>query len=130
MPVSQVTNEYMRRLPAALRPNPWNIDEHIMALSAKGWSVTDIVQATMADGPRQAGHVVAFLRRVQDQPAPMGTIDNQPKTHRYCGLPHHDPKCQICYCNGSEQHMAPVGIPDHVREQLSLIRGFGVIPND
>ena len=130
MPVSQITNEYMRRLPAALRPNPWNIDEEVMALAAKGWSVSDLIAATLADNPRAAGHVVAFLRKVQDQPAPAGPVNDTAKTHRYCGLPHHDPKCQVCWCNGKEEHLVPVLMPDEVRQVMFTLKGFGVIPND
>lgn len=83
-----------------------------MELSTNGWSVTDLIQATLADGARQPGHVVAFLRRAKEQPAPMKPFDDRPKTHRICTAPQHEPGCQVCYCNGSEQHMVPVPMPE------------------
>lgn len=131
MPVSQVTNEFMRRLPAGLRPNPWNIDEEVMAAAAKGWSITDLAQAVMADNPRQPGHVVAFLRRVQDQPAPMGPLDSKPVGHHMCTSPQHPENCQICWCHGREQHMIPIPMPPDIKTQLQeTFRGFGRVPND
>jgi len=70
MPIHATTNEVMRQLPTHLRPKPLNIDDPLEQLADKGWSPRDIVQATLADNPKQPGHVVSFLRTLIHQPAP------------------------------------------------------------
>ena len=76
MPLATITNEVMRHLPAALRPNPHNLDEHVMQLATDGWTATDIVDAVIADRPREPGHVVAQIRRLTNQPAPHQPTSN------------------------------------------------------
>jgi hypothetical protein len=108
MAVTDMTNEFMRRLPAALRPNPWNIDDTIIMLSGKGWSVGDMFAATMAGNPREAGHVVAGLRRLIEQPAPAkGT--GWKFGHFVCENPAHVPGCEVCRC-----------VPGHVVHQVNV----------
>lgn len=70
MPQDAYTTEVMKLLPAALRPNPYNLAETAMKAAAKGWSARDLVAAIMADKPREAGHVIAAARRIADTPAP------------------------------------------------------------
>lgn len=70
MTLNTHTTEVMKLLPAALRPNPYNIEETIMNAVSAGWTTGDLVAAVMADKPREAGHTVAALRRVANTPPP------------------------------------------------------------
>ena len=125
MPVGPHTNEFMRRLPAALRPNPWNIEDEIMNLVGKAWSVSDIVAAVMADKPMQAGHVVAQLRRMKDQPAPAGAASEWKYGHGVCTM--HD-GCELCRCTrGSTIHHVAVPPPEAWVEGRVSVWGMGRI---
>ena len=42
--VSPVTTSFMRALPAALRPNPYNIDESVMLAVGNGWDIHDLAR--------------------------------------------------------------------------------------
>jgi len=49
MPVSSVTNDYMRALPATLRPNPYTIDECVMEAVQNGWETDALAKACYAN---------------------------------------------------------------------------------
>ena len=117
MPTQTITNEVMRQLPAALRPNPHNLEEPVMQLATDGWTPSDIIDAVMADNPRQPGHVIAHVRRLTNQPAPATPTPTTPTGHRPC-TEHGDP-CELCYCHGlPPRHHTTVPIPDHIKAQL------------
>jgi len=127
MSLTPQTNEFMRHLPAALRPNPWNIEESIMALVLKGWSIADIFAAVMADRPKEPGHVVAQLRRLVEQPAPSQGATHWKYGHLHCGA--HD-GCEECYCTpGNIHHHVAIPMPKIVRDKFTeLVRTFGKMP--
>ena len=117
MPVTDMTNELMRQLPAALRPNPWNIDEEIMNLTSKGWTVRDMFAATMASNPREPGHVVAQIRRMVEQPAP-AKKDEWKFGHTPCNNPMHV-NCEICRCHrGFANHHQSVPASPEIKAML------------
>lgn len=130
MPLDPLTTEVMRRLPAALRPNPWNLEEAVMTLVSRGWVPADIFSAIMADKPREPGHVIAAARRLSDQPAP-ATGEGWKYGHELCTNPTHD-NCQICRCHhGIVSHITPVPMPAWFREQWTkLFAGWGTIPSE
>ena len=131
MSVDPMTTEVMRRLPAGLRPNPYNLQEVVMGLSASGWLPADIFAAIMADRPQQPGHVIAAARRLATTPAPTSG-EGWAYGHDDCNNPTHSPTCQICRCHkGRIDHMVPVTMPDSVRAEFRRTIGrWAMIPND
>lgn len=130
MALDPMTNEVMRRLPAGLRPNPYNLQEVVMNLTSDGWDPSDIFAGIMADKPREPGHVIAAARRLRGTPAPssgQGWVFG----HTMCENPTHV-DCQICRCHrGVIQHMVPVSMPDWVRSRYrTSFAGFGEVPNE
>jgi hypothetical protein len=118
MAVQPMTNEFMRLLPAALRPNPWNIDDVMMGLASNGWVVRDVFAATMANKPMEPGHVVAQLRRMLEQPAPARS-DEWKFGHEKCNNPMHGPSCEICRCTkGTVKHHVPVPASPEIKLML------------
>lgn len=69
MSVSQYTNNFMRALPATLRPNPYNIDELVMEAVEKGWE-TDALAKSCYINERQPNpaFVVTNLRNLCKYP--------------------------------------------------------------
>lgn len=70
MPQPAVVVELMRRIPAPIRPNPHNIEEAILTASQAGWTMEDLASAVLADNCKQAGHVVAAIRRLSEEVPP------------------------------------------------------------
>ena len=130
MALDPMTTEVIRRLPAGLRPNPWNLQEPVMSLTAGGWLPQDIFSAIMADKPKEPGHVIAAARRLVTQPAPTSG-DGWAFGHTVCNNPTHPPTCQICRCHkGRADHMVPVPMPDNVRAEFRRTIGkWAVIPH-
>ena len=121
MPVTDMTNEYMRKLPAALRPNPWNLDDTIILLAGKGWNVADMFAATMAQKPMQPGHIVATMRNLLEQPAP-NSGKGWAYGHTPCENPTHQ-KCEICRCiPGKVVHQ--VNVPASEQTKMIIRRGM------
>lgn len=128
MPVQDITNELMRLLPSGLRPNPWNIDEEMMLLASKGWIVRDIFAATMASNPREAGHVVAQLRRMLEQPAP-AKKDEWKFGHEKCNNPMHGDMCEICRCHkGFINHHVRVPASPEIKQMLRQAMATTEVP--
>lgn len=99
MPIATVTSEVMKALPQALRPNPYNIDDQVMALISKGWTPGQIVEKCIRSGDRQPGHVVTTIRSLIDAPAPSDyTPRNQPQYLGHQPCEEHGEPCQLCYC--------------------------------
>ena len=76
MPTSSITNEVMKQLPSALRPNPYNIDDEILRLVDTGWQPHQIVEYVVRDGGRQPSHVVTTIRSMVHLPAPTDETSN------------------------------------------------------
>ncbi len=131
MPVDPLTTEVMRRLPAGLRPNPYNLEEVVMGLSAAGWLPGDIFAAIMADRPQQPGHVIAAARRLAATPAP-SSGEGWAYGHDPCNNPTHPEGCQICRCHkGRIDHLVPTLMPaEFKRTYARLFAGWGNVPDD
>ena len=100
MSVSGPTNEFMRALPANLRPSPYNIEEAVMEAMTNGWSVAALADACWENekNPTPA-FVVTNLRNLCKYP-PRRT---QRRTsweygHVRCGEVSHGPRCEVCRC--------------------------------
>lgn len=97
MPVSQVTNDVMKALPAALRPNPYSIDEEVMKAVANGWDTDSLAKAAYINerNPNPA-FVVTNIRRLSEYSPKQQTKRNAwDYGHIECGE-HYG--CEICRC--------------------------------
>jgi hypothetical protein len=110
----------MKRLPAALRPNPHAIDDHVMVAIEKGWTVTQLAEASYAkDRNPSPAFVVTNIRNLsQMSPVQTRAATTQELGHIKC---HEHPGCEICRCTGTPVHHEPTTMPDQIREQLSLL---------
>lgn len=110
MPLAIHTNEVMRALPEALRPNPWNLDDSVIEMIGNGWTSNEIAQAIIADKPREPGHVVSTIRRMKNWPSATTRRNtaNKWSPHAKCPDPSHDRTCELCYC-------IPGEVTHHVR---------------
>jgi hypothetical protein len=87
----------MRALPAALRPNPYAIDEEVMEAMANGWGIHDLAEAcyTKDRNPNPA-FVVTNLRNLCKHPP---TQTKRPGGWEYGHIPcDRHPNCEICRC--------------------------------
>jgi hypothetical protein len=90
----------------------------MMELATKGWIVRDVFAATMANNPREPGHVVAQLRRMLEQPAP-ARVDEWKFGHSKCDNPMHGDSCEVCRCNkGVVKHHVPVPANEQIKLML------------
>lgn len=107
MPVSQVTNDVMKALPAALRPNPYSIDEEVMNAVAKGWDTDALAKAAYINerNPNPA-FVVTNIRRLSEySPKQETKRTGWDYGHIEC-TEHYG--CQICRCiPGQVTHHVP-----------------------
>lgn len=117
--VSPVTNAFMKALPAALRPNPFNIDEDVMQAVQKGWTTDGLARACYEHerNPTPA-FVVTNLRNLckygpkQETQRKIWTFG-----HIACGEISHGPYCEICRCvPGETTHHVPAN-PDNAASQ-------------
>jgi len=110
MPVSPSTNNYMRALPATLRPNPYNIDELVMEAVENGWE-TDALAKACYINERQPNpaFVVTNLKNLCKYPPKQQTVRiGWSYGHIPCGDMHHGPDCEICRCvPGETTHHLP-----------------------
>lgn len=106
--VSPVTTSFMRALPAALRPNPYNIDESVMLAVGNGWDIHDLARLCWVNerNPTPA-FVVTNLRNLAASPP-----ERVPRRrvwvygHVKCTDPLHPVGCEICRCvPGEAQHV-------------------------
>jgi hypothetical protein len=97
MAVNPFTNDFMRALPAALRPNPYTVDEHVMEAVAKGWDTDTLAKACYVnDRKPNPAFVVTNLRNLcQHPPKQMFTRTGWDYGHIPCDR-HED--CEICRC--------------------------------
>ena len=100
MSVSQPTNQFMKALPAALRPNPYNVEEAVMEALQNGWDAQSLAQACYANerNPTPA-FVVTNLRNLCKY-GPKREPLRKPWEygHIRCGELSHGPTCEICRC--------------------------------
>ncbi len=110
MPVSPSTNNYMRALPATLRPNPYNIDELVMEAVQNGWE-TDALAKACYINERQPNpaFVVTNLKNLCKYPPKQQTVRiGWSYGHLPCGDIHDGPDCEICRCvPGEITHHVP-----------------------
>lgn len=115
MPVSPVTNQFMRALPAALRPNPWNVDEYVMRAVENGWHTDDLAKACYVNerNPSAAFVVVNVRSLCEHGPTVQRVRKGWDYGHVPCGEPYHPVGCEICRCvPGHDEHMVPVPATD------------------
>lgn len=110
MAVSSFTNNFMRALPAALRPNPYNIEEHVMAAVEKGWETDALAKACYINERNpNPGFVVTNLRNLCLHPPQQVTVRTAWNYgHIECREYYHPTGCEICRCvPGEETHHVP-----------------------
>lgn len=125
MALSQVANDFMRALPAALRPNPYVIEEHVMAAVEKGWETDDLAKACYINERKpNPGFVVTNLRNLCLHPPQRVTVrQGWDYGHIKCGEPYHPIGCEICRC-------VPGEVTHHVPSISKLSLNIGRIPTD
>jgi hypothetical protein len=131
MPVSPVTNDFMRALPPALRPNPYSIDEHVMKAVENGWSPQALADASYRnDRNPNPAFVVTNVRHLCDHPpvatkAPTGWAYG----HIDCTDQSHPDGCEICRCTpGHLVHHQKTPMPDWFRaEWRKHFAGWGQV---
>lgn len=111
MAISQVTNAFMRALPSGLRPNPYNIEEHVMEAVGNGWETDSLAKACYINekNPNPA-FVVVNLRNLAKHPPQVTTQrTGWSYGHMKCEDRWHEHNCEICRCvPGEPVHMVPV----------------------
>jgi hypothetical protein len=97
MPVSPYTNDVMKALPAALRPNPYSIDEEVMKAVEKGWDTDALAKAAyINDKHPNPAFVVTNIRRLSEYSPKVETKrTGWDYGHMPCEL-HQD--CELCRC--------------------------------
>ena len=107
MPVSPFTNDVMKALPAALRPNPYSIDEEVMKAVEKGWDTDALAKAAyLNDKHPNPAFVVTNIRRLceyppQQQMKRVGWEYGHIKCDLHSG-------CELCRCiPGEVNHHQP-----------------------
>jgi hypothetical protein len=117
----------MRALPAALRPNPFNIEEHVMAAVEKGWETDALAKACyIHERNPNPGYIVTNLRNLCLHPPQQVTVrTGWNYGHIECRDPYHPTGCEICRC-------VPGEVTHHVPSVKPLVtRGVSKeIPND
>ena len=118
MPVSQYTNDVMKALPAALRPNPHAIDEEVMKAVANGWDTDELAkQSYINDKNPNPAFVVTNLRRLCEyspkrETKRTGWEYGHIKCEQHYG-------CEICRCHPGEiLHHATVKPSEETKQQL------------
>lgn len=115
MPVSPVTNQFMRALPAALRPNPWNVDDYVMKAVENGWHTDDLAKACyISEKSPTPAFVVTNVRSLCEHPPQVQRIrSGWDYGHVPCGETYHPLGCEICRCiPGEINHHVPVPAAD------------------
>lgn len=98
MPVNAFTNAFMKALPAALRPNPYTIDETVMTAVSNGWHTDDLAKACYINERQpNPAFIVTNLRNLA-QHGPAQTFV-RPRGWQYGHIPcdKHE-NCELCRC--------------------------------
>ena len=78
MALNTYTNDLMKALPAALRPNPHAIDEHVMEAVTNGWTIHDLATAAYAnDRNPTPAFVVTNIRSLAKYPPSQTKHNNE-----------------------------------------------------
>lgn len=126
MALSEVANQFMRALPSALRPNPYYIEEYVMAAVEQGWETDDLAKACYINERKpNPAFVVTNLKTLCLHPPQRVTVRRGwDFGHIKCSDPYHPVECEICRCVPNEiTHHVPA-----VARKLSL--NVGRIPTD
>lgn len=126
MPLNSFTNQFMKALPSALRPNPYNIEEYVLRAVENGWDVDRLARASYANERNpNPSFVVTNLKTLCMYPPQQ----SEPKTrfsagHEACTEYGHDHGCIVCKCVPNEiQHFVPKPMPKELFEQYRNILG-------
>lgn len=126
MPVSPVTNQFMRALPAALRPNPYYVDEYVMAAVEVGWDTDALAKATYINERKpNPAFIVTNLKTLCLHGPQVETVrKGWGYGHIPCVEPYHPTGCEICRCTPNEEkHHVSVKPPtDMLAAMHKLIR--------
>jgi hypothetical protein len=124
MPVSQYTNQFMRALPAALRPNPYNIDEYVMRAVENGWETDALAKACYINerNPNPA-FVVTNVRNLCQHPQEQQTVRRAWNYgHIPCDEAWHPQECELCRCiPGEVTHHITVPASDTMSKPMGII---------
>lgn len=115
MAVSSFTNQFMRALPPALRPNPYNIDEYVMAAVEAGWETDDLAKATYINERKpNPAFIVNNLKTLSLHGPRVETVrKGWGYGHIPCPDPYHPRGCEICRCSPNEEtHHIPATPPE------------------
>jgi hypothetical protein len=127
MAVSPFTNDFMKALPAPLRPNPYNAEEFVMMAVEKGWHTDALAKACyINDRQPNPAFVITNLKNLCQMGPTQETVrKGWTYGHVPCGEKYHEHGCEICRCiPGEENH--------HISSVKRLVT-LGVtkdIPND
>lgn len=126
MALSPVTNDFMRALPATLRPNPYFVEEFVMAAVEKGWETDALAKACyINDRQPKPAFVVTNLKTLCLHPPQQVTVRRGwDFGHIPCDEPFHVPECEICRCVPNQYTHHVSAVP----RKLSL--NVGRIPTD
>ena len=128
MPVNAYTNQVMRALPSALRPNPNSIDEAVMEAVENGWDTDSLAKASYANdkNPNPAFVVTNIRNLAKHSPSQQTQRQGWNYGHIPC-YDHHN--CEICRCEqGVIVHHNPVPMPDGFRQRFTSILTRTEIP--
>lgn len=94
------THAFMKALPAALRPNPFTIEESIMEAVLKGWTTDDLAKACYINEKHpNPAFVVTNLRNLCKYGPKVETVrTGWQYGHIRCDEPFHETGCQVCRC--------------------------------
>lgn len=130
MSLNTYTNEVMKALPAALRPNPWNIDEHVMTAIGNGWTSSKLAEASYSTTRNPTPALVVTNLRNLAQMSPEQTKPSTGWQYGHIKCDQHE-GCELCRCvPGEVTHHVPVPMPEYVRAALTGMKGWGVLPDD
>lgn len=126
MPLNSFTNQFMKALPSALRPNPYNIEEYVLRAVENGWDVDRLARASYVNERNpNPSFVVTNLKTLCMYPPQQ----SEPKTrfsagHEACTEYGHEHGCIVCKCVPNEiQHFVPKPMPKELFEQYRNILG-------
>jgi hypothetical protein len=90
----------MKALPAALRPNPFTIEENIMEALQRGWNTDDLAKACYINEKHpNPAFVVTNLRNLCKYGPKVETVrTGWQYGHIRCDEPFHEKGCEICRC--------------------------------
>jgi hypothetical protein len=126
MPISPFTNDVMKALPAALRPNPHSIDEEVMKAVANGWDTDELAKASyINDKQPNPAFVVTNIRRLCEY-SPKRETKRTGWEYGHIDCEVH-PNCQICRCHPGEvlHHVSVAPTKEHkqmIRAAISRMR--------